>query len=163
MRVSPARRRRWNNILILGIIAFIGILQLPTLIKTYLIDEPIVVESQYPYLFNPNSELRAIHLPRWSLEKVNNEWTSSTSMDVSAAELVQRWQGLVGTEVDSKNFNQLKPNLASPQTIEAWYFDQEEPQRITFYQMPQFWLFKNWQDKWIAISVQSEYLVPREL
>ncbi len=163
MRVSPSRRRRWNNILILGIIAFIGILQLPTLIKTYLLDEPAVVQSTHPYLLNPNAQLKALYFSDWSLEKYQGDWLSSIPVNIDAAELAQRWQDLVGTEVSSDNFAQLKPQLSKPSTIEVWYVDQEEPQRITFYQTPQFWLLKNWQDNWLAISVQSEYLVPSEL
>lgn len=163
MRVSPARRRRWNNILILGIIAFIGILQLPTLIKTYLIDEPVIEQSQYPYLLNPNARLQALHFSTWSLENTNGNWQGSIEMNVTAEELVQRWQSLVGTEITLDQFEGLQATLKSPATIEAWYLDQEEPQRITFYQTPQFWLFKNWQEKWIAISVPSEYLAPNEL
>lgn len=162
MRVSPSRRRRWNNILILGIIAFIGLLNLPTLIKTYLIDDP-VMESQHPYLFNPNAELQALHFSNWSLEKNQGRWRSTIPTSIAEQELAQRWQSLVGTEVTQENFDSLKPQLTSPKSIEAWYLDQEEPQRITYYQTPQFWLLKNWQDKWIAISVQSEYLVPNEL
>ena len=159
MRVSPARRRRWNNILILGIIAFIGILQLPTLIKTYLIDEPVVV-SDNPYLLNPNLELKALHFSNWSLEQNQNRWRSSIPSAISEDELAQRWQDLVGTEVDPENYESLKPQLGPAESIEVWYFDQEEPQRITFYQTPQFWLLRNWQDKWIAISVEPRYLIP---
>ncbi|KOO02891.1 hypothetical protein [Vibrio nereis] len=159
MRVSPARRRRWNNILILGIIAFIGLLNLPTLIKTYLIDEPVVV-SEYPYLLNPAQELKALHFANWSLENTQGRWRSSTPSAIPESELVKRWQKLVGTEVNQQSFDSLRPQLDSPETIEVWYVDQEEPQRITVYQTPQFWLLKNWQDKWIAISVEPRYLMP---
>lgn len=159
MRVSPARRRRWNNILILGIIAFIGLLNLPTLIKTYLIDEPAVV-SQHPYLLNPTQDLQALHFANWSLENNQGRWRSSIPSAIPEADLVKRWQELVGTEVNQQSFGDLKPQLGSPETIEVWYFDQEEPQRITFYQTPQFWLLKNWQGKWIAISVEPRYLMP---
>ncbi|WP_159655995.1 hypothetical protein [Vibrio atypicus] len=159
MRVSPRRRRRWNNILILGIIAFIGLLNLPTLIKTYLIDEP-VVESAYPYLLNPSKELQALHFSTWSLEKQQGQWTSTLESHIAEAELVGRWQDLVGTEVPQANFDSLKPSLGAPKSIEVWYVDQEEPQRITYYQTPQFLLLKNWQDKWIAVSVDNRYLMP---
>ncbi|UPQ88084.1 hypothetical protein [Vibrio sinaloensis] len=162
MRVSPSRRRRWNNILMLGIIAFIALLNLPTLIKTYLL-EPTVVESPYPYLLNPQAELQALHFSDWSLEKNQGRWRSTIATAIPEQELAQRWISLVGTEVTSENFDSLKPQLGSPSSIEAWYLDQEEPQRITYYQTPQFWLLNNWQDKWIAISVASEYLVPSEL
>ena len=159
MRVSPSRRRRWNNILILGIIAFIGLLNLPTLIKTYLIDEPVVV-SLHPYLLNPSADLQALHFSTWSLEKSQGEWRSSVVSAIPPQELAQRWQGLIGTEISQDNFDSLKPQLSQPQSIEVWYVDQEEPQRITYYQTPQFWLLKSWQDKWIAISVDTRYLMP---
>ncbi|MDN3684043.1 hypothetical protein QW180_09030 [Vibrio sinaloensis] len=160
MRVSPSRRRRWNNILILGIIAFIGLLNLPTLIKTYLIEEP-VVESTHPYLLNPSANLSALHFfSTWSLELHQGQWQSSVSSAIPEAELASRWQSLVGTEISQANFDSLKPQLSAPQSIEVWYLDQEEPQRITYYQTPQFWLLKNWQDKWIAISVDTRYLMP---
>ncbi|MGY3685402.1 hypothetical protein ACXAAV_01475 [Vibrio coralliilyticus] len=161
MRVSTSRRRRWNNIMILGIIAFIAILNLPTIIKTYLIDDELVAEaSPYPYLLNPSAELKALHFSDWSLEHLNGEWSLTKQSSLSPQELVERWAGLVGTEVDQDTFDGLKPQLTSPQTIEVWYRDQEEPQRITFYQTPQFWLLKNWQDQWIAVSVAPEYLLP---
>ncbi|MFN3018085.1 hypothetical protein ACK1CN_19220 [Vibrio coralliilyticus] len=161
MRVSTSRRRRWNNIMILGIIAFIAILNLPTIIKTYLIDdEPVAEASPYPYLLNPSAELKALHFSDWSLEHLNGEWSLTKQSSLSPQELVERWSGLVGTEVDQDTFDGLKPQLTSPQTIEVWYRDQEEPQRITFYQTPQFWLLKNWQDQWIAVSVAPEYLLP---
>ncbi|NVD05358.1 hypothetical protein FCU94_00295 [Vibrio sp. JPW-9-11-11] len=159
MRVSPTRRRRWNNILILGIIAFIGLLNLPTLIKTYLIDEP-EVQSQYPYLLNPHAELQALHFSNWSLEKNQGRWRSTIPTSITEQELAQRWQSLVGTELTQEHVDSLKAQLGVPQSIEVWYLDQEEPQRITYYQTPQFWLLNNWQDKWIAISVESGYLMP---
>jgi len=64
------------------------------------------------------------------------------------------------TEVDDETYQSFLPILRNPQTVEVWYSDREEPQRITFYQTPRFWLFKNWQDKWIAISVEQGYLLP---
>ncbi|CAM2827517.1 hypothetical protein [Vibrio neptunius] len=162
MRVSTSRRRRWNNIMILGIIAFIAILNLPTIIKTYLIDDQssVEVQSDYPYLLNPSAQLKALHFSDWSLEHLNGEWSMTKQSSLAPQELVERWTGLVGTEIDQQTFDGLKTQLVSPQTIEVWYRDQEEPQRITFYQTPQFWLLKNWQDQWIAVSVASEYLIP---
>lgn len=160
MRVSPKRRRRWNNILILGVIAFIAVLNLPTLIKTYLLDDTPVVTSTYPFLLNPSAELQALHFSDWSLEKLEDGWRSSVTSAIPAQELAQRWQDLVGTEVPADDFANLKAQLTEPQTIEIWYVDQEEPQRVTYYQTPQFWLLKNWQDKWIAISVEPRYLMP---
>ncbi|MCK6263278.1 hypothetical protein KP803_08305 [Vibrio sp. ZSDE26] len=157
MRVPPARRKRWNNLLMLAIVAFIGILYLPTMIKTYLIEPP---ESPYPYLLNPSEELQSLHLSQWSLEKNQGRWRISVPSDIAPEELAERWQALVGTEVDDETRLTLNPTLKNPQTIEVWYIDVEEPQRITYYRTPQFWLLKNWQDKWIALSVEPQYLGP---
>ncbi|OEF04548.1 hypothetical protein [Vibrio genomosp. F10] len=157
MRVSPARRKRWNNLLMLAIVCFIGVLYLPTIIKTYLIEPP---HSPYPYLLNPDAELQSLHFSQWSLEKNQGRWRISVPSNVAPEELADRWQALVGTEVDDKTRQALNPTLINPQTIEVWYVDQEEPQRITYYQTPQFWLLKNWQEKWIALSAEVNYLIP---
>ncbi|EPA0453848.1 hypothetical protein ACQZMW_001812 [Vibrio fluvialis] len=157
MRVAPHRRRRWNNILILAVIVFIGVLNLPAFIKSYLIEPEV---SSYPTLLNPHAKLQAMHFARLSLELNQGRWRATPPTEVAPEELVKRWQDLVGTEVGDETYQSLQPNLRSPQTIEVWYRDQEEPQRITYYRTPQFWLFKNWQDKWIAISVDNGYLLP---
>ncbi len=157
MRVAPHRRRRWNNILILAVIVFIGVLNLPAFIKSYLIEPEV---SSYPTLLNPHAKLQAMHFARLSLELNQGRWRATPPTEVAPEELVKRWQELVGTEVDDETYLSLQPNLRSPQTIEVWYSDQEEPQRITYYRTPQFWLFKNWQDKWLAISVDNGYLLP---
>lgn len=154
MRIN---RRRWNNILILAVIAFIAILNLPTVIKTYLIEPPA---SPYPYVINPNAQLQALHFTDWSLELNQNRWRSSKAISVAPEILAQRWQSLVGTEVDDVTYESLASLLRNPQTVEVWYQDREEPQRITYYQTPQFWLLKNWQEKWVALSVEEAFLFP---
>ncbi|WP_117235655.1 hypothetical protein [Vibrio maerlii] len=159
MPSRSTRRRRWNNWLMLGIIVFIGVLNLPTLIKTYLIPEQ---ESSYPYLLNPEQELTALYFNTWSLENIDNQWQSTEPANIPAVELAERWINLVGTEVEQTTYESLRSNLRNPESIEAWYQDQEEPQRITWYRTPQFWLFKNWQGEWIAVSVEEEYLTPSE-
>ncbi|MCG6438120.1 hypothetical protein, partial [Vibrio parahaemolyticus] len=128
MRVAPHRRRRWNNILILAVIVFIGVLNLPAFIKSYLIEPEV---SSYPTLLNPHAKLQAMHLARLSLELNQGRWRATPPTEVAPEELVKRWQELVGTEVDDETYLSLQPNLRSPQTIEVWYSDQEEPQRIT--------------------------------
>lgn len=158
MRASISRRRRWNNILIIGVVAFMLILNLPSIIKTYLITP--AQESQYPSLLQPGHDIKAIYFSKWSLDKNQGQWRLEPMMAVDADELVQRWQDLAGTEVGDESYQKLLPQLSSPQTIEIWYEDLEEPQRITFYQTPNFWLLKNWQDKWIAVSVEESYLFP---
>ncbi|MEZ9409299.1 hypothetical protein [Vibrio lentus] len=161
------RGRRWNNILMFSVIAFIGVLNLPTLIKTYLIEpEPeLQASSPYPYLLNPTAELQALHFAKWSVVQEDGHWVyqfkeTTLPQTTSAQELSQRWKELVGTEVDSQTYTDLSPQLNTPHTIEVWYQDQEEPQRITYYQLPQFWLLKNWNDQWLAVSIEESYLFP---
>ncbi|MEZ8288893.1 hypothetical protein [Vibrio sp. 10N.237.312.B06] len=161
------RGRRWNNILMFSVIAFIGVLNLPTLIKTYLIEpEPEVkISGSYPSLLNPAAELQALHFANWSVVVEDDHWAYQFKDTVlpqttSAQELSQRWQELVGTEIDSQTYTDLSPQLNTPHTIEVWYQDQEEPQRITYYQLAEFWLLKNWNDQWLAVSIEESYLFP---
>lgn len=151
------RRRRWNNILILGIIAFMVILNAPNWIKTYLINEQV---DLYPNLLRSDHEVSAIYFSGWGIEKQNGQWQSNIKAHIPLQEIITRWQSLEGTELTSEQYEQLKPHLSSPESIEVWYQDQEEPQRITFYRLTDFWVFKNWQDQWIAISVSTDYLFP---
>ncbi|MDW6091542.1 hypothetical protein SBX64_03095 [Vibrio rhizosphaerae] len=152
------RKRRWNNYLILAVILFIVILNLPSMIKDYLL--PHEAPSN-PSLLNPQLTMTSIRTQPWSLERdAHGDWTSTVSFDISALELVQRWRNLVGTQIDDKTYRSLSGKLNDPGTVEVWYEEQEEPQRITYYRFPQFWLFKNWQEHWIAISVEDRYLFP---
>lgn len=151
----------------LSVIAFIGVLNLPTLIKAYLIEpEPEQqVSSPYPYLLNPRAELQALYFAKWSLVLEGDQWGyqlkgSAPEQNISAQERVQRWQQLVGTKVDSQTYTDLASQLSTPRTIEVWYQDQEEPQRVTYYQLPEFWLLKNWNGQWLAVSIEESYLFP---
>ncbi|WP_047049080.1 hypothetical protein [Vibrio mexicanus] len=157
MRVSPARRRRMNNIIILSVIAAMALLNLPTLIKTYLLEEPT---SLYPTLFDPDLSFNAIYYNRWSLEKRPEGWFINDIQSKHASEVAERWARLEGTEVDADMYSQLEASLSAPQSIEVWFKDREEPQRITLYKTDQFWLLRNWQDQWIAISASEELLFP---
>ena len=158
MRISPARRRRWNNILILGVIAFIVILNAPMWIKTYLLSEEV---DPYPNLLRSDHQVSAIYYSGWELELKNGEWQANIKVSIPSEELVARWQSLEGTELTEQQYETLKHQLKAPESIEVWYQDLDEPQRIIFYRLSDFWLFKNWQDKWIAISVDDGYLLPK--
>jgi hypothetical protein len=151
-------RRGWNNVLIAGIILFILALNLPNVIKSHWQEQQ--VPSPYPYLLNPELEVLQIDFAKWSLQKEGDTWRATHSLSIPAPELMQRWQQLVGTEVSESTYNQLKSGLPSARSIEVWYIGQEEPQRITYYQTPKFWLMQNWQQQWIAISVAPDYLFP---
>lgn len=175
MAVRKVNRRRWNNILILAVLAFIVVLNLPSLIKAYLL-QPSTSEK-HTYLLNRELTVDAFHFPHWSLNRTEEQWqlkyattitekdqssefSSKDSEKVTASELVSRWEKLFGTKVDASTYEQLKPSLRNPQSLEVWYQGQEEPQRITIYELPQFWLFNNWQNQWIALSVEKKYLFP---
>ncbi|MGR5542141.1 hypothetical protein ACPV5V_26695, partial [Vibrio campbellii] len=80
--------------------------------------------------------------------------------DVPVSELISRWQDLEGTLLEEDVFTAIRSNLGSPETIEVWYQDVEEPHRITFYRSDEFWVFQNWQQQWIAISFDVDYLIP---
>lgn len=160
MRVSPARRRRWNNIMILLVILFIGVLNLPTIIKSYLIPEPSQQETTTPFVFNPQKTVKTINFTHFSLQHQQGQWHSTAELPMSAGNLARRWLALQGTVVDDNTFTSLSPHLGNPATIEVWYNDQVEPQRITFYRTAKFWLFQNWQNKWVAISVAKDYIMP---
>lgn len=164
MRVSPKRRRRWNNILIAGITFFIVIINAPILIKTYLLDDQSTTQIEsingYPSLLNPKTQLLSIQLSDNSLEWQKGAWVTTRDLSISPQEWAQRWQSLLGTQLDDATMQKLAPQLIEPETIEVWYQDQEVPQRITFYRLTDFWVFKNWQDQWIAISVSTDYLFP---
>lgn len=154
-------RRKWNNILIFSIIAFIVILNLPTLIKTYLIPP----EQQFQIsntLFRPQYTVTAVYSSDWELENRQGQWVLSPALSISGQALFEHWQQLVGTPVNDETYQSLADKLPAPQTLEVWYKEQEEPQRITYYQMPKFWLLKNWQDRWIAVSVDTDYLFPHK-
>ncbi|MGX9418657.1 hypothetical protein ACWU4D_15025 [Vibrio sp. WJH972] len=152
------RGRRWNNILILGIILFIAVLNLPTIIKTYLIDDSEA--TSYPTLFDTSHQVVALYSSDWSLIYHGNQWQSTPVLTTDTLELVQRWKELLGTPVSDEAFNAMKDNLSAANTLEVWYDGVEEPQRVTYYRTPNFWLFKNWQQQWIAVSVEDAYLFP---
>lgn len=153
-------RRQWNNVLILAIIAFIAVLNVPSLIRTYLLDPQLAKPSAAPFLLDPNQEVVAIYATRWSLEKNQGRWRLDPPAQTAPEELAQRWLALQGTIVDEATYRSLSAGLSSPVSIEVWYRNIEEPQRITWYQTEQFSLFQNWQQQWIAISVQPAYLLP---
>lgn len=106
MRVSPARRRRWNNILILGIIAFIVILNAPMWIKTYLLTDQA---DPYPNVLRSDYTVESLYYSGWEFELHDGRWQSNVKVDAPISELVSRWQSLEGTELTSEQFDHLKP------------------------------------------------------
>lgn len=165
MRVrSTQRQRRWNNYLILGIVAFIVLLNGPKLIQSYLLDDTqpeAEVSSTHPKLLDPSHAIEALYFKHAEFQSKNGEWQSNLNLSKQAlSELMERWRMLEGTLVEPEMFEAMKGALGMPETIEVWYVGIEEPQRITVYQGEQFWLMQNWQQQWIAISFDLDYLIP---
>ncbi|KEY91397.1 hypothetical protein CF67_18015 [Candidatus Photodesmus blepharus] len=156
---STRYRRRWNNILIFFVVTFVLVLGAPNIIKTYLIKDNHA--PLYFNLFDPNSKIQALHFENWSLEKKQGSWRVNKPSHIAAEELAQRWHSLIGTEVDKSIHNQLRRSLNFPQVVKVWYFGLDKPQEIFMYQTNQFWILKNWQNKWIAISADKDYLIPK--
>jgi hypothetical protein len=46
-------------------------------------------------------------------------------------------------------------------TIEVWYQEVEEPQRITAYPLEQFWLLNTYDGLWVAVSFEGSELLPQ--
>ncbi|MDR9826393.1 hypothetical protein RCJ22_12295 [Vibrio sp. FNV 38] len=167
MRVkSTQRQRRWNNILILGIVAFMVLLNAPKLIQTYLLSPPeesqeTLAPDSLPKLLDPNHDVEALFFNGAEFEWEKGQWTSNLNIrDVPVSELITRWQELEGTLLEDDVFDAIRPNLGTPETIEVHYQGVEEPHRITFYRGDDFWVLQNWQQQWIAISFEVEYLIP---
>lgn len=148
-------RRQWNNVIIIACILFITALNLPTIIKTLFISDPY---SDFPYVLNPTAAPYKIELPAMSIRYDNGNWSTESFSTLDSTELAQRWRSLVGTEITAEQYQQLSPNLHSPSTVEVWYVDIDEPQRITTYEFEQFWLLQSWENKWLAVSVDGHYL-----
>ncbi|USD65145.1 hypothetical protein [Vibrio sp. SCSIO 43136] len=148
-------KRGWNNVLIFAILIYIVMINAPKLIQEHFMSEPAL-----PTVLNSSWSPTALHFANWSLEVNDGQWQSSQVLGISAVDASNRWLMLEGTLVDEATVDSLEPNLGAPRSIEVWYKEQEEPQRVTYYQTPNFWLFKNWQQEWVAVSVDKSYLFP---
>ena len=148
-------KRGWNNVLIFAIMIFVAVINAPKLIQEYLMNEPTLST-----VLNSSWSPTALHFANWSLEVNDGQWHSSHELSISRVDASSRWLNLEGTLVDEATVASLEPNLSRLRSIEVWYKEQEEPQRVTYYQTPNFWLFKNWQQEWVAISVDKSYLFP---
>ncbi|MGF1750889.1 hypothetical protein [Vibrio cionasavignyae] len=165
-------RRRWNNVLIVAISLFMGVMAAPTLIKQYLISPQPQASAQLQgspgIILNPNDhviEINAAGLQLYledsssSVERVN--WLAIPErFNEQANQLAQNWQGIRGTVVDEPTLQRLKPALENPITIEVWYQEAEEPQRVTAYRLDQFWLMTTYQQEWVAVSFDEGDLLP---
>lgn len=144
-------RRKYNNMLIIFVLLFIGVLQAPQLIKTYLLEPKQSVEmvTGIQPLFEGTNPIQKMHF-------VDHDVTSNTSEQDT--KLIDRWFTLEGTVLNEGSVKVLKTKLPAPSTVEVWLENQEEPQRVTIYRAPNFWMMQNWQGEWIAVSAEEGYL-----
>ncbi|WP_407331669.1 hypothetical protein [Enterovibrio sp. 27052020O] len=158
-------RRSFNNFLIIGILMFIAAINLPDYIRAKLAenDKPQHVEQVLPEgviaLMPDHVSPLALKFPDFTLTN-GSPWQTDKALDVSATELANRWLNLSGTEIDGDTYSKLKPNLRSPATLVVDRGQHVEPFRLTYYQLPQFWLIQNWENRWLAVSVAPNYLFP---
>lgn len=144
-------RRKYNNMLIIFVLLFIGVLQAPQLIKTYLLEPEQEVETVTGVqpLFEGANAIQKMHFSDYDV--VSNKSEQDTKF-------IERWFTLEGTLLNEESVKVLKTKLSAPSTVEVWLENQEEPQRVTIYQAPNFWMMQNWQGEWIAVSAEEGYL-----
>ncbi|MGF1868591.1 hypothetical protein [Photobacterium indicum] len=162
MRLS---RRGWNNVIIIAVVIFIAMMQLPDLIKARLASSDIASSDEVasPILHSllpAKATISQLVLPHHQIMKKEGIWVSEPSINTEPQVWIEHWESIAGTPVNDDMMVQLKSQLTSPRTVEIWLQSAEEPIRVTVYQQPQFWLLKSWQGSWIAISVEEAYLFP---
>ncbi|MGR5128431.1 hypothetical protein [Photobacterium swingsii] len=151
-------RRGWNNVIIFAVIIFIAVIQLPTLIKQkYGTASPPVTLST---LLPAHAVIDQLILPEQHYIRQGDDWHITGGEQTAHVDVVSHWATLAGTPVDEAMMTKLQPQLTQPRTVEIWLQAYEEPVRVTVYQLPQFWLLKNWQAQWLAVSVEPTYLFP---
>ena len=154
-------RRGWNNVIIIGVLAFIAVIQLPELLRTRLATTaPSIVSSTVIPLFTSDRVLLQLILPQVTLQHSEAGWQSQPPIAVDIATFIAHWQTLQGTKVTAKQLLALKKQLLIPYTIEAWLVGYSQPQRITAYQFAHFWLLNNGAGQWLAVTVDSDFLFP---
>ena len=154
-------RRGWNNVIIIGVLAFIAVIQLPGLIRARLTTPVASVPSPAVIpLFAQDRIIQRLLLPKMAFQHSVAGWESNPSITLDIATFIARWQTLAGTEVSEQQLVSLKSQLKTPRTVEAWLVGYSQPQRITAYQLPHFWLFNNGTGQWLAVTVDADFLFP---
>ena len=154
-------RRGWNNVIIIGVLAFIAVIQLPGLIRARLTTPVASVPSPAVIpLFAQDRMIQRLLLPKMAFQHLVAGWESNPSITLDIATVVARWQALVGTEVSEQQLVSLKSQFKTPRTVEAWLVGYSQPQRITAYQLPHFGLFNNGAGQWLAVTVDADFLFP---
>ncbi|GAL23248.1 hypothetical protein JCM19235_7143 [Vibrio maritimus] len=152
-------RRRWNTVLIVAITFFMLMLSAPTLIKQYLL-EPSAHMGQ-GYVLDPTADPIEINYAGIQFYLQNGVWRAiPEKWDAQASNVIERWRGIRGTPVDAETYQKLRPAFETSMTIEVWYRDIEEPQRVTAYPLNKFWLLSTFDSQWVAVSFDNNQLLP---
>ncbi|WP_261857662.1 hypothetical protein [Photobacterium sanguinicancri] len=154
-------RRSWNNVIIFAVIIFIAVIQLPTLIKEKYGTAPS--QSTLSALLPEQAVIEQLVLPDQHYVRLGADWRiTGDEAVIHDDSVIMHWATLAGTPVDDATMAKLKPQLTHPVSVEIWLQAYDEPVRVTVYQLPQFWLLKNWQSQWLAVSVEPTYLFPSQ-
>ncbi|KDM90666.1 hypothetical protein [Photobacterium galatheae] len=156
-------RRGWNNFIIIGVLFFVAIIQLPELLKQRLLPETSSTTQSTAGLVRllpPEARIAKLVLPDVIFSQQAGNWQSEPAINGDPTVIVSHWSGIAGTKVDADTFARLNDKLTTPRSVEVWLVDQAEPYRLTVYQLPQFWLLQNWAGEWLAITVEPGYLFP---
>lgn len=158
-------RRTFNNMVIVGVLLFIALINLPTYLRSHLVEDEkhelrkeVLDEGVIP-LFPSNINVKSLQFPNVTLIK-GTPWQANAPLSVSASALANRWLNLAGTEVDSETFQKLEAQLLNPSTLLVELAQDNQPVELRYYELPTFWLIQSWQGPWIAVSVDSSYLFP---
>lgn len=158
-------RRTFNNIVIIGVLVFIALINLPVYLRSQLAEnDPTPLPNQNPTqkviaLFPADVEVKSLQFSDVTLIK-GTPWQANAPLTVSATELANRWLNLSGTEVNAETFQKLAPSLPKQSTLVVEHMQNDSPLQIDYYQLPSFWLLRNGENRWIAVSVDSQYLFP---
>ncbi len=156
-------KRRWNNVLIIAISVFMLLMAAPNLIKQYLLEQKVAPKTLTGYVLDPNAQPIEINYAGIQFYFDDDTWHAiPEKWTPEAANVIQRWQQIHGTPVDEATYAKLQPALESPMTVEVWYQEKEEPQRITAYSLKKFWLLNTYDENWVAVSFEASSLIPTE-
>lgn len=158
--MNKMSRRTWNNVLIIGIVCFIGLMFLPEYFRAKLADaEREKAQPGVISLLPDAVRVKALQFNGFRLYD-DGKWQSDRPLSVSADELANRWITLSGTVINEGMLKQMKPGLTNPETLNVIIGEQQQAYRLTFYRLDKFWLLQNWENRWLAVSVDQNYLLP---
>ncbi|MGL5290625.1 MAG: hypothetical protein ACRC9T_01665 [Vibrionaceae bacterium] len=156
-------QRTFNNILIATVFIAIVLFSLPSYLsgKSDKKDELQSAATQVITLLPVASkdDIVALHFAPLTLVKKPSGWQTSKPVSVLADELAKRWLDLQGTLLEPQVVQNLQPQLTAAQVVKV-ASRKQPPYEITLYQLPTFWVMKNWQGEWLAVTVEKEYLFP---